>query len=169
LNNKETLRHGKSDGRDRWEGTWNLDSLARFFRDLWPALDLEEAYAECERILNKEGEICFLVKTKNRYIGFVFLTIRNDHVEGNKGPQVAYLVGIFVDPGFRRLGIGRILVETALRWSKEKGCHQLASDTELENEPSQAFHKRCGFREVSRIVCYIREVDIQLKHTAYEH
>ncbi len=41
-------------------------------------------------------------------------------------------------------------------WSQEKGYSELGSDTELENLDSQKAHMALGFKEVERIVCYLK-------------
>lgn len=38
------------------------------------------------------------------------------------------------------------------------GCIELASDTELENEDSQRFHEKVGFKEVERVASYIKNL-----------
>ena len=38
------------------------------------------------------------------------------------------------------------------------GLTHLASDTEMDNQISQLFHQQAGFREVSRLVCFIKTI-----------
>ncbi len=54
----------------------------------------------------------------------------------------------------------RIVAQALLRaceaWAREKGCAEFASDCELDNEASAAFHARVGFAEVNRIRCFLK-------------
>jgi aminoglycoside 6'-N-acetyltransferase I len=63
---------------------------------------------------------------------------------------------MFVDSPYRHQGMGRALIEYAQQWSKSKGCVQIASDALLENTDSHAFHASVGFREVERVVFFIK-------------
>ncbi len=45
-----------------------------------------------------------------------------------------------------------------MTWAKEQGCKEFASDVELSNIVSQEVHEKMGFKEVNRVVCYIKEI-----------
>src|ERR1700751_1145196 len=78
-------------------------------------------------------------------IGFAFVTVRVDYVNGCDSSPVAFLEGIYIDPSCRRMGIGRRLVDAAAGWGGERGCREFASDALLDNVDSQAFHRSLGF------------------------
>jgi aminoglycoside 6'-N-acetyltransferase I len=71
---------------------------------------------------------------------------------------VAYIEGLYVKPDYQKRAIGNQLVNAGAEWGRQKGCKQFASDTELNNEMSIEFHKKIGFSEANRIVCFIREL-----------
>lgn len=54
--------------------------------------------------------------------------------------------------------IGKELIKVAGDWAKQKGLRQIASDTDFVNLASIDFHKKIGFIEVERIVCFIKNV-----------
>ena len=136
----------------------NLTNLANLFLELWEGCDFDKELENCKQILSSESETCLLIKEKDKYVAFIHLTIRSDYVEGSSHSPTAYIEGIFVKEDFRHLGFSRKLVKLAEEWSKQKKCTQLASDTELTNFSSIDFHKKVGFKEVNRIVCFIKEV-----------
>lgn len=136
----------------------NLTNLAKLFLELWEGSDFNEELENCKQILSSESETCFLIKEKDRYLAFIHLTIRSDYVEGSSHSPTAYIEGIFVKEDFRYLGFSKQLLKLAEEWSKQKKCTQLASDTELTNFSSIDFHKKVGFKEVSRIVCFIKDL-----------
>ena len=65
---------------------------------------------------------------------------------------VGYLEGWFVEPEFRRHGVGRDLVRGAERWARQKGCTEMASDAEVGNDLSLEAHLKLGYEETSRLV-----------------
>jgi aminoglycoside 6'-N-acetyltransferase I len=85
-------------------------------------------------------------------VGFLELSVRN-YAEGCTG-TTPYVESWYVDPGGRGKGVGRLLVEAAEQWARERGYEELASDTELENRASHAAHQAVGFEEVERAVHY---------------
>jgi len=71
---------------------------------------------------------------------------------------VAYLEGIYVRDDCRRRGTAKELLSACEQWAKEKGCVEFASDCELDNSNSLAFHLGTGFAEVNRIICFVKKI-----------
>ncbi|MFC5630416.1 MULTISPECIES: GNAT family N-acetyltransferase [Streptococcus] len=97
----------------------------------------------------------FLFWQNGRAVAFISLSIRKDYVEGAKTSPVAYLEGINVLSDYQRSGIAKELIDFARQWARNQGIRQLASNCELDNLTSQAFHSAVGFKEVSRTVNYV--------------
>ena len=90
--------------------------------------------------------------------GFANISIRREYVEGSNSSPVGYIEGIYVKPEFRKQGIAKRFIELAEGWSRQRGCKELGSDTEVENTESQHFHKRVGFDGESHIVHFIKPI-----------
>lgn len=60
---------------------------------------------------------------------------------------VGYVEGWYVDPAFRRQGVGRPLVQAAEAWAASQGCREMASDAHLENTISVAAHRALGSQD----------------------
>jgi aminoglycoside 6'-N-acetyltransferase I len=58
----------------------------------------------------------------------------------------------------RRQGIGRQLFEAAEGYARAQGLSEIASDALIDNETSIAAHKALGYREVERLVCFMRRL-----------
>ena len=58
----------------------------------------------------------------------------------------------------RGKGIARRLLSACEEWAREQGCTEFASDCELTNTESQAFHQAVGFEEANRIVAFVRKI-----------
>lgn len=84
------------------------------------------------------------------------LSICTDYVEGAESSPVCYVEALYVKDTFRKSGIARQLCNRAEVWAKSKNLTQIASDTEIDNAASIAFHNKIGFREANKIVCFIK-------------
>jgi len=136
-----------------------LDEVTNLALKLWPDNDWDELQAEFAALLESKRDTVYLAVVDGAYIGFIQMSLRHDYVEGSQTSPVGYIEGIYVDEDHRHKGISRQLVEAGESWSRSQGCREMASDTELENLASQAFHERIGFREAGRIVAYIKEIE----------
>ena len=120
---------------------------------LWPDADPAALAGEAGSLLAREDFAVFGARHGSRWVGFVEVGTR-DVAEGCATSPVGYVEGIWVDPACRRQGIARRLVAAAAGWAARRGYRELASDTELANVGSQAFHARLGFAETERLVTY---------------
>ncbi|MBI5393384.1 GNAT family N-acetyltransferase [Candidatus Woesearchaeota archaeon] len=126
---------------------------------LWPKHSKNELKKEFKDILKSKREETFLCKDdEGKYIGFINLSLRYEHVPGATSSTVGYVEGIFIKEEYRKKGIAKKLIDTGERWAKSKGCKEIGSDAELHNKASQAFHKRLGFKENEIILHFIKKV-----------
>ena len=91
-------------------------------------------------------------------IGFAQCQLRRDYVEGTSTSPVGYLEGIYVCPEYRGAGLARALLSRCEAWAREQGCSEFASDCELTNTASLAFHQALGFTEANRIICFTKKL-----------
>lgn len=133
-----------------------LHELISLVLALWPECTFDEEWESYQSLLTATDEVCYLAKEGPSYIGFIHLTLRTDYVEGASHSPVAYVEGLYVKPEFQQRGTGRLLMRAGEDWAWEKHCQEMASDTEVENAESLAFHEKLGFEEANRIVCLIK-------------
>jgi aminoglycoside 6'-N-acetyltransferase I len=87
-------------------------------------------------------------------IGFIEVGLRS-HADGcNTSRPVGFVEGWYVQPPYRRGGVGRALMAAAEEWAREQGAREIASDTWIDNEPSQKAHEALRFEVVDRCVNY---------------
>jgi aminoglycoside 6'-N-acetyltransferase I len=126
---------------------------------LWPEGSSEEMQESLTEILQSSREDGFLVRDDDgRAIAFINLSLRSDYVPDATQSPTAYVEGIYVDDGYRHRGLGKALIQHAERWAMENGCVELASDALIDNAESYEFHTSVGFREVERVVCFIKPI-----------
>lgn len=119
---------------------------------------LEEIFEENKELLANENEAMFLAYNGDKAIGFSHCSLRNDYVEGTHGGTVGYLEGVYVLPEYRKKGVAKTLVGYCEKWIKGKGCKEFASDCQMNNDGSYAFHLKIGFKEVNRMICFTKEM-----------
>jgi aminoglycoside 6'-N-acetyltransferase I len=91
-------------------------------------------------------------------VGFVEASKRSDYVNGTASSPVAFLEGLYVAPAARRRGVARALVEAVVAWALGQGLTELASDSLIDNVAAHEAHRRLGFQETERVVCFLRSL-----------
>ncbi len=134
------------------------EAIANLALLLWPNHNLKDLEQEFLEILDSKKVAIFLKYIGTEAVGFVYVSLRNDYVEGSSSSPVGYLEGIFIKEEFRKRGFAKELLEFCEKWAKKQGAKEFASDCELENQKSLSFHKALGFSEANRIVCFIKKL-----------
>lgn len=71
------------------------------------------------------------------------------HID-QSNPKVANLYQVWVAPGYRRLGIGKMLVDAAIAWTKaKKACYLELGVTWIES-PARRLYTRSGFKPIEQ-------------------
>ena len=125
---------------------------------MWEDNTLESLTAEFEERLIGEEAAVFLLYVEKRPVAFAQCQLRHDYVEGTETSPVGYLEGIYVDERCRGRGFGRMLLCACEDWARDMGCTEFASDCELENTGSLAFHLKMGFGEANRVICFAKKL-----------
>jgi aminoglycoside 6'-N-acetyltransferase I len=75
------------------------------------------------------------------------------HADGcDTARPCGFLEGWYVEPEYRKRGIGGALIRRAEEWCRDQGCTELASDTWIDEAISQRAHAALGFEVVDRCV-----------------
>ena len=135
----------------------HLPHAAALAAELWPGNTPDGLLAELEAISTEEGAV-FLAEEDGAFAGFAQCRLRRDYVEGTDSSPVGYLEGIYVRRPHRGRGLARALLSACEDWARERGCTEFASDCELDNAGSIAFHLGAGFAEANRIVCFTKRL-----------
>ena len=137
----------------------HLQDAVKLVMKLWPGHEEAEMLECVQEYVEHEEKTVLLAKEEGLYWGICLVSLRHDYVEGTEGSPVGYLEGIYVEKEHRNLGTARALLKGAQQWAKEKGCREFASDCEMDNTESLAFHLACGFEEANRIICFVKEIE----------
>ncbi len=135
-------------------GEWGRLRLA-----LWPRHGREELEQEMDAMLSvAETERAFVAEPASGGLcGVVEVSLR-PQVERCTTSPVGYVEGLYVDPSWRRRGLGRRLVEAAEAWARSRGCTEMASDTTSEYPYSPAVHRALGYRVTTSTQSFRKEL-----------
>lgn len=123
---------------------------------LWPEVSTALHEKEIDAmIFNPERFAAFLAyNSSDQMIGFLEVSTHELIDEGCDIKQIGYIEGWYVDPGYRRKGVGAELVSKAEQWVEKQGLKAIAVDTNLENDISQKAYQALGYQEVDRLILY---------------
>ena len=136
----------------------DLDTITRLASSLWRDCPLSELKDEFSSVVSDDDCACFIKCVDGKAVGFAQCGLRRDYVEGTVSSPAGYLEGIFIEKPYRRRGFAKELLKACENWAKAKGCREFASDCELTNNDSIAFHMKNGFEEANRIVCFTKKL-----------
>ena len=123
---------------------------------LWPDSDADEIDAVL-RLPTSEGIVLVGERDEGGLRGFAEIGLRK-YADGCNTSPVAYLEGIWIDPDCRRSRVASDLFREAEAWARSLGLTEFASDCDIENHVSEAFHLATGFEEVERHICWRRDL-----------
>lgn len=137
----------------------HADCWARMRTALWPDASQTDHRTEIADILaTGDGLVAFVaINATGVAMAFVEAALRHDYVNGCDTSPVLFVEGLYVMPDRRRAGLGRALIHAVAEWGAEQGCTEMASDAEMANLSSHAFHQAAGFAETERVI-YFRKM-----------
>ncbi|PLT30451.1 GNAT family N-acetyltransferase [Peribacillus deserti] len=127
-----------------------------------PPCPNEEAEEYWTTAIKADHIILYIVKSENEVAGSVQLHLSTTQ----NGSHRAEIAKLLVHPKFRRMGLGRILIQTAEERAKAEGRTLLVLDTR-EGDPSNLLYTSMGYTEAGRIPNYARSADGNLHTTVY--
>lgn len=139
----------------------DLSEVVRLALLLWPDAGEKALADEMASYIGSARARLFLAREGASAVGFAQCQLRRDYVEGTSTSPVGYLEGVFVEDPSRRRGAARALLSACEEWASACGCREFASDCELGNEGSRAFHLASGFQEANRIICFRKDIGAQ--------
>ncbi len=132
--------------------------VAKLAIQMWEDNTLEGLTEDLAEIIASPESAVFLLYDGDAAVGFAQCQLRHDYVEGTDSSPVGYLEGIFVEESYRNKGCAKDLLKQCEAWAKNMGCIEFASDCELDNTGSLAFHLKMGFEEANRVICFTKSL-----------
>jgi ribosomal protein S18 acetylase RimI-like enzyme len=92
-------------------------------------------------------------ETEGQLVGFIRLQTQTDYFTGKKH---GYISNVAVEKSFEGKGIGRMLLEKAEMWARDKGYDLLTLHVFVENKRAQQIYEKKGFCQ--DIVRYVKVI-----------
>ena len=96
---------------------------------------------------NMDGVL--VAEVNGRVVGYITTSV-------NPETKIGHIPNLAVHPDFQRRGIGRMLIEAALRLLRERGMEMAKIETLEQNIVASRFYPKMGFVEVARQIHYVK-------------
>ena len=115
--------------------------------------DYRHLQSTVDRYFSAQTPLWFVTVANEQKIACLWLGIAIDQVTGIRHPNI-FLV--YVDPAYRRQGIGRALMEYAQVWAKAQGYTQIGLQVFTNNQPAIDLYQQLGYQP--RSISMMREI-----------
>lgn len=123
----------------------SVDGVERQFETLW----MDDILKIVTTNLDDPRNEAFVLKEGDTKAGMLWLGRSNDQFTCE---PIGYILGIFVEEGYRRRGLGKGLMASAEIWCRENGLIHLSLNVSFRNPAAMSLYEGCGFREQSIVM-----------------
>lgn len=96
-------------------------------------------------LLSKQEACCFIAEEDGKPIGYIAASPK--HVDHRKSTYIE-INNMGVTPEYRSKGVGTILINECLQWTKSHGFQKAFVSSYFNNRKAIDFYKRNGFLEI---------------------
>jgi aminoglycoside 6'-N-acetyltransferase I len=137
----------------------DVPTLAQLFWSLWPEAPAAHHAGELQQKLAGTFQtvmplLIFVAEENGAILGFLEAGLRSTADDCDVSRPVGYVEGWYVIESRRGQGIGRALLSAAEGWARQQGCHEMASDADINNTLSHRVHQASGFTIASRSILF---------------
>lgn len=128
-------------------------------RRLRPTVSDQELAGDWQRIVEKRGQHAALLCVDDETILGIIEVSRRPLVPGFGAGPVAYVDGLWVEPGEARDQAAARLLAAAESWAHTRGCKQMVADAGVDEQWEQELRRQLGFEEIARRVLYRKPIE----------
>lgn len=112
---------------------------------------VDELRRNIEKIINDKDSEILIAQNYDQIVGLAEVYLKKDEPQpAKKAYTYGHLQSLVINHKSRRFGIGRLLVEVAERWAKEKGAEEMRLDIWEFREGPLQFYEKLGYRTLRR-------------------
>ncbi len=124
----------------------SVDENERSFSSLWMP---EMGCVIRNNVLNDSYGERFILKEGYDYAGALWVGRSRDQFTFE---EIGYVLGIYVEEGYRRRGIGTELMRSAEEWCRINGLVHLSLNVSDVNEAAIGLYRKCGYVPQSTVM-----------------
>lgn len=121
----------------------------------------EQTLQNINMIIQSKTDEAFVAVIKEQVIGWIGVSY---HIQ-LQSPPSCEVHGLVIDDEYRNKGIGKMLVEKAKQWTKNKGTDRLRLRCNVKRNDAMRFYSNIGFKETKQQKVYEILFDIFLIET----
>jgi GNAT superfamily N-acetyltransferase len=91
---------------------------------------------------NKDSD-AFVVIHEKQVVGWIGISLAIQI----ESPPFCEIRGLVVDEKYRKMGIGKMLIEKAIQWCREKGNNTIRLRCNVKRSEAHLFYRHLGFKE----------------------
>lgn len=127
----------------------DLPAMLDLLRDLFAietdfSFDADKQARGLAMLLGSPSATVLVARENGKLVGMTSVQLV---VSTAEGAPSAWLEDVCVAGTARSRGIGRLLVEAALDWARDRGATRAQLLADLDNAPARAFYARLGWRD----------------------
>ena len=109
-------------------------------------LTIEQILENIHAVLENKLHDAFVAGHKNNVIGWIGVA-QAFQIESSAFCEIR---GLVVDEKYRKQGIGKLLIEKAKQWAREKGNSKLRLRCNMKRDEAHLFYQHLGFNEIKQ-------------------
>jgi GNAT superfamily N-acetyltransferase len=121
----------------------DAEQLGALNRELGYATDIAELVSRIDRLSGLEEHFVAVAEIDGTVVGWVQAEHRFSMESGDK----AELVGLIVGAAARRSGVGRLLVQAAENWARDRGLQSMVVRSNVIRPESHSFYRQIGYSQ----------------------
>jgi len=107
-------------------------------------IDIKLIAENCRNLLSEDNSYILVAEIEGIIVGFVNFTTRKTILHRGLSGLIDELI---IDKSHRGKGIGKQLLSSAIKKSRQLGCCEVEVSTEKTNIKAREFYRQCGFTE----------------------
>jgi GNAT superfamily N-acetyltransferase len=125
------------------EDAANITALSH---QLGYSLSPQQTLQNIDAVMKNKDHDAFVAVNNNKVIGWIGVA-QSIQIEI---PSYCEINGLVVDNKYRKHGVGKMLIEKAKQWGKEKGNNQLGVHCNVKRTEAHLFYQHLGFQEIKQ-------------------
>ena len=120
-------------------------AIAALSHQLGYTISEEQTLQNVTALLQSESHVTF-VAVDEKVIGWMGVS----YTISLESPPMCEVHGLVIDEQYRNKGIGKLLIEKAKQWSRDKAVSKLRLRCNVKRTETHKFYERIGFAEVKQ-------------------